>query len=68
MLKLNVISPKNENGDDATVSVDTVSLEGGGGGKVAGRPGHGTVPANGTGEGGLHSPSSLARQEAPRGC
>lgn len=36
MLKLNVTSSKNENGDDATVSVDTGSLEGGGGGKVAG--------------------------------
>lgn len=35
MLKLNVTSSKNENGDDATVSVDTGSLEGGGGGKVA---------------------------------
>lgn len=41
LLKLNVTSSKNENGDDATVSVDTVSLEGGGDGGAVARTGRG---------------------------
>lgn len=41
MLKLNVTSSKNENGDDAAVSVDTVSLEGAGDGRAVARTGRG---------------------------
>lgn len=43
LLKLNVTSSKNENGDDATVRVDTVSLEGGGDGRAVARTGRGQL-------------------------